>query len=401
LRRHPQQVRAAAILGVSPPAVKILLPMPKGVKEALDHIFADCAADEKCRAAYPNLPADFAALLKQFNKGSVRLTAINPFTRKPQQISLERSSFNEHLRTMLYQPDISRWLPMLIHQGAEGDFELFASIGYQTFRGLDDAIARGMHFSVVCGEDVRFITDEEAAHSAGDSFYGAGRLKAYRRTCEMWPSAKVAADFTSPVKSPVPVLLISGEADPVTPPWAAEEAFKYLSNSRHLIVPRTGHYFNFSCVNRLISEFISRGSIADLDASCLAQIRRPAFVTEETLRVMAGGPLPANRQAAEGTEESWQGVLDTGRAKLRLVLRLGKTSDGKWAAKMDSPDQGRNGLPIDEISLKDQTLYFEMNLIGAAYQGMLNPDKAEIRGEWRQQGRIWPLVFKRVDQAAK
>src|ERR671912_395314 len=102
----------------------------------------------------PKFGADFAALLKRFEKGPVRLTAINPFTGKPQQITLERSAFNEHLRAMLYQPSIPRRLPLLIHQGAQGDFGLFASIGYQTFRGLDDAIARGMHFSVVCWEDV-------------------------------------------------------------------------------------------------------------------------------------------------------------------------------------------------------------------------------------------------------
>jgi hypothetical protein len=104
----------------------------------------------KCRAEYPNLRADFAALLKRFEKGPVRLTAINPFTGKPQQITIERTlsmnisapcSINEYL-ALAAVADSS---------GAQGDFGLFASIGYQTFRGLDDAIARGMHFSWSAG----------------------------------------------------------------------------------------------------------------------------------------------------------------------------------------------------------------------------------------------------------
>ena len=53
LRQYPQRVRTATVAGVAPPDMKLPLPFGKGVQKALEHVFADCAADEKCRAAFP------------------------------------------------------------------------------------------------------------------------------------------------------------------------------------------------------------------------------------------------------------------------------------------------------------------------------------------------------------
>jgi hypothetical protein len=100
-------------------------------------------------------------------------------------------------------------------------------------------------------------------------------------------------------------------------------------------------------------------------------------------------------------EQVWQGVLDVGSAKLRLALRLTQSVDGKLTGKLDSPDQQVTGIPIDTISLQEQTLRFEMNLLAASYEGKLNAAGAEITGEWRQQGRSWPLNFSRAGGGAK
>jgi pimeloyl-ACP methyl ester carboxylesterase len=396
LRQYPQRVRTATILGVAPPDMKLPLPVIKGVQGAVDRVFADCAAEEKCRAAFPDLKGDLEAAIKRLEKEPARFEALNPFTRTPQQVTLTRPVFGELVRTMLYQPEFSRWLPLLLHKAAAGEFELFATVAFQSFRSIEDQIARGMHFSVVCGEDVPFITDQDVAREITGSFYGDYRLRAYRKACEFWPRANVPASFPLPVKSDTPVLLISGEADPVTPPWLAAGAAAQLPNGRHFTIPHTGHFFSFPCVDGLIAEFVSKGSAKDLDASCVAQVRRPPFVTEEMLTALARSQMASNAKPEGANEQTWQGILDVGAAKLRLALRMGKGANGEWVGKLDSPDQGENNLPIDTITWKDQALRFEMNLIGAVYEGRVSADGAEIAGEWRQQGRSWPLNFKRV-----
>jgi pimeloyl-ACP methyl ester carboxylesterase len=403
LRQYPQRVRTATVAGVAPPDMKLPLPFGKGVQNALEHVFADCAADEKCRAAFPAPMADLETAGKRLEKAPASFETANPFTRQRQKITLTREAFGEAIRVLLYVPEFSRWLPLLAHQAAQGEFELFASVAFQCMRALDDLIARGMHFSVVCGEDMQFITAADAERELAGTFYGDYRLNAYRRACDIWPRSDTRASFATPVKSEAPVLLISGEADPVTPPWLAEAAARHLPNSRQIVVPHTGHFYTFPCVDELIAVFVSKGTAKELDASCLAQNRRPAFITEEMLKAFAAAQMNAQHRTeqAAANEEVWQGVLDTGSAKLRVALRLTQSADGKLTGKLDSPDQQALGIPIDTISRQEQTLRFEMNLFAASYEGKLNAAGTEIAGEWRQQGRSFPLNFSRAGGGAK
>jgi len=67
-----------------------------------------------------------------------------------------------------------------------------------------------------------------------------------------------------------PVLLLSGQYDPVTPPRYAEQVAKTLSNSRHLVAKGQGHTpMNVGCMPRLLKEFVETLQPKALDASCL------------------------------------------------------------------------------------------------------------------------------------
>lgn len=97
-------------------------------------------------------------------------------------------------------------------------------------------------------------------------------------------------------------------------------------------------------------------------------------------------------------EGSWEGTLDVGAAKLRLVLHI-TSKDGELSAKLDSPDQGATGLTIDTIRVAGDTVSCEMTSLGAAYQGKFNKDGSQIDGEFSQQGQKFPLTFKRMGQS--
>lgn len=98
-------------------------------------------------------------------------------------------------------------------------------------------------------------------------------------------------------------------------------------------------------------------------------------------------------------EGSWEGILDAGPAKLRLVLHVVK-KDGVLSATLDSPDQGATDLPVDSISLSDASVRFEMKSLFAVYEGKLTKDDSQIDGVWKQAGQTFTLVFKRSGQAA-
>jgi catechol 2,3-dioxygenase-like lactoylglutathione lyase family enzyme len=93
--------------------------------------------------------------------------------------------------------------------------------------------------------------------------------------------------------------------------------------------------------------------------------------------------------------EIYEGVLDLGAAKLRLVLKLAPSEDG-LVGRLDSPDQGAMNLPIDSVTREGSSLRFEMKSIGAAYEGRLASDGSAISGRWSQRGRDSALEFRRV-----
>lgn len=276
LRQHPEHVRTVTVSGVAPPDAKIPLSFAKGVQHAMDRLLADCAADKACNAAFPKLQEEFVAVLKKFDNGPVDLTAKNVFTGEGQKISLTRDGFVEQLRLMLYVPNAMSALPFFIHLAAQGDFGPLANTGAQIAVQIIGQVSQGMQLSIICGEDAPFITEEEIKRASAGSFYGDSRVRRVLAACKEWPQAQVPKSFLDPIKGNVPVLLISGEVDPVTPPWLAEAAARHLPNSRQLIV-RNGTHTSYDCTENLVADFIDKGSAAGLDTSCVDQIKRPPF----------------------------------------------------------------------------------------------------------------------------
>ncbi|HEX8162612.1 MAG TPA: alpha/beta fold hydrolase [Pyrinomonadaceae bacterium] len=276
LRLYPQRVRAAAVSGVAPVDYKMALPFAKGVEHALDRLFADCAADAKCGAAFPNLRKEFAEVVARLAKAPATFEATNPLTGQKQTITMTREGFMEHVRAALYLPEVMNYLPLLVHDMAGGDFTRFASISYQVFRQLDGQIARGMHLSVVCSESIPFITEEEIRRETAGTFYGEARLRAYQRACGLWQRGDVPAAFRDAKKLDVPVLMISGDFDPVTPPFVGAAALAQYAQGKQVLV-RNGTHSSYECTERLMAEFFDRGTWQGLDTSCVDQVQRLPF----------------------------------------------------------------------------------------------------------------------------
>lgn len=393
MRQFPANVRSAVLMGVAPPDFKLPLKVPRAVQHALDLLFEDCASDARCKAAFPELKADFQKVAAQLDKGNVTFNTSNPFNGRVESVTMSRAGFNEHIRSMLYSPQTARWMPLAIHLAAEGEFSLFGTVAYQTFKQREDAIARGMHFSVVCAEDVPFITEKEVAAAGQGTSYGLQRIRAYQDACKIWPATPANKRVLDPVKSNIPTLVVSGELDPVTPPFYAEEILPGLSNSRHVVIRNTGHAFSYACVDKMVDAFVQSGSSKNIDVSCLAEIKRPEWLTPEDLDKMLASQRAAMapKPPAGATTEQWDGVLDVGSARLKLVLNLSKKSDGTYFASLDSPDQGATGLKIDTVVVSGENIRFEMKQLFAGYEGKLKDGK--MTGTWSQGGNSWPLSF--------
>jgi pimeloyl-ACP methyl ester carboxylesterase len=96
---------------------------------------------------------------------------------------------------------------------------------------------------------------------------------------------------------------------------------------------------------------------------------------------------------ASSVDGLWQGTLNAGPLKLRVVLHLNGAT-----GKFDSVDQGALGLPIETVSLKDRAVTMSMSKLNATFAGTLSADGNEIDGTFTQ-GVALPLVLRRIDTA--
>ncbi|MFN2513741.1 MAG: alpha/beta hydrolase family protein [Pyrinomonadaceae bacterium] len=108
-------------------------------------------------------------------------------------------------------------------------------------------------------------------------------------------------------------------------------------------------------------------------------------------------PGPAIQK--QGLQGIWQGTLETGGTKLRVIFKVTKSPNHTFAATLDVPDQGATGVPIDAVTVKDATVRFEFKSLSAVYEGMINKEGTAITGNWSQGGMTVPLTLNRSDKA--
>jgi pimeloyl-ACP methyl ester carboxylesterase len=278
MRQHPDQVRSAFLIGVTTPGFRLPLPFARAAQNALERMFVDCAADPACRAAFPDLRNEFAAVLARFDRGPIEVKVIDPATGRLRPVTLERESYVERLRALLYSTNGARFIPLVVHQAFLADFGPFQTMA--TRYSLGGAVAsRGMYFSVTCSEMTPFITEEEIAAETRGTFLGDRRVRAHLAACREWPRADVPRSFLDPVKSTIPVVLFSGDADGATPAWFAEAAVRFLPNGIQIKAPHTGHQIDGPCTWDLMQAFVRNPSVRQLDAACVEKAHRPPFAT--------------------------------------------------------------------------------------------------------------------------
>src|SRR5689334_15223653 len=281
LKRYPKHVRTATLQGVSPTNQFMPRDFPQQTERALQGVLSECAADQECNTAFPNVKAEAQAVLAQLIKGPVEVEIPKPNSTERVKVKLSRDLAAEAIRYMLYSPVPASRVPLMIHLAAQGNFAPLARTAIEYRKFLVGTGSNGMYLSVTCAEDLPWIKPGEGERIAENTFLGDYRLRQQREACALWPRATIESDYSQPVRSDVPVLIITGEWDPVTAPSNAEATAKTLKNSLNIVVPHGAHGLGglegLDCIDRITTEFIERGTTKDIDTSCVKNIRRKGF----------------------------------------------------------------------------------------------------------------------------
>jgi pimeloyl-ACP methyl ester carboxylesterase len=287
MRRYPAHVHAVILDGVTYPQQAIGAETPQDGERALNLIVARCMQTPDCAATYPQLPNELSALLQRFGPQKATVTIDDPNSGLPLDIEFNRRILNAALRLLSYSSTQASLLPALIHEAAHGKLRPLAAQSVMNMRQISEQLANGMQYSVICSEDEPFFAGNIDRAAMAKTYQGTDMVDALREICALWPRGPVDADLHAPLHSDIPTLLLSGEADPVTPPLDAERAAEGLTRHRHLILKAEGHgQLSTGCMPILAADFLDNAAPDKLDAGCLERHTPEPFFLSMT------GPSP-------------------------------------------------------------------------------------------------------------
>lgn len=279
MRRHPETVRSAILIGVVPLAYRNPLYHPWGAQHALDLLFKECSEDSVCSDAYPNLEEEFWTVLERLEDGPVHVEIAHPLTNEMIEVRLSLDAFTEAIRSMMYSMRRSRLVPLYIHQAFQGNYRPITEMALGQERGSHLGLSLGLLLCVTCSEDVARIEPDDVGRETKGSYRGDIRVRSQMAVCDIWPKGDLPENYADPVNVDIPVLLFSGTMDPVTPPRWGEEAARHLPNSLHVVVPGA-HGVYGSCTTSIMQEFLTNGSAKGIDTSCVQTMKLPPFRIE-------------------------------------------------------------------------------------------------------------------------
>lgn len=280
-RRYPATTRTVILDGVVPPQMALGPAIATEAQEALDAIFARCREDGPCSEKFPDLSARFDALKLALGNSPVRVTLPHPVSGELETIDFGDQEMATSIRLLSYHPSTVALIPFLVDQAARGNYVPIGSQFLSISSNLSDSLSIGMHNAVACTEDAPFFAGEGISNEdLAATYIGPVLLEAMSIICSIWPAGVLDDDFKVPLSFDKPVLLLSGEADPITPPEYAGRAAVDLSRAFLHTGALQGHgQAPRGCMPDVMANFVDNPQQNPLDNECLRrQFAMPFFL---------------------------------------------------------------------------------------------------------------------------
>ncbi|HTV84924.1 MAG TPA: alpha/beta fold hydrolase [Dyella sp.] len=277
LRHYPDSVRSVVLDSAVPNQVVLGEDFAANLDDALKLDFAACAAVAPCKQRFGDSMQTLYQLRDALRANPHTVSFRDPQTYETVVRPLSEFSLASVVRMFAYQPETAALLPLSINEAAHGDVGPLLGQAKLLNGDLSGDMNNGMSMSVICSEDADLLQPRPQDEH---TILGNHLIDALKAQCDVWPHGARPADFHAPLISDKPILILSGQFDPVTPPRYGQQILPGLANGRQLIFKGQGHsLLARGCMPRLLGKFIDQPDPKHLDASCLDKLGdTPAFI---------------------------------------------------------------------------------------------------------------------------
>jgi pimeloyl-ACP methyl ester carboxylesterase len=243
----PGRVGALVLSSPIDPTDNYLHAAAGGFQRALDLVGEACERDASCAQQVGDLDAAIVEAAGRLDTERPEVT-VQPPGSEETTVTFTAERFVSSLFLLFYLPDGAFLLPALVDQARAGDVTQLAELLVAIEEQLEDAIAVGMHVSMVCtGEGARFDLDRARdglrSQVLHDHWFSRGAVggAATDRACDVWGVDGAVAPEELTLPEQVPALIVTGGFDHVTPPRLGAQVAAGLSTSHLVEVPTMGH----------------------------------------------------------------------------------------------------------------------------------------------------------------
>lgn len=273
---YPQSVRSMVLDSAVPNELMLGNDHARNLEAVLRAHFAACVAEPACRRRFGDPYASLQKLRQQLQQSPRRVHGRHPATFAPADRMLDEAGFASVVRLYAYSPLTAALLPLMIDAALQGHYSPLLGQAQLLVDDVTERLTDGVGLSISCAEDVDGLrTDPADEHT----LLGHSLVRYLQQACTLWPRGSRPADFHQPFRSALPVLVLAGEHDPVTPVRYGEAIVGNLPNGRLLLARGQGHaVMNAGCMSRLIADFVQSLDARRVNARCLDRLGpTPAF----------------------------------------------------------------------------------------------------------------------------
>ncbi len=304
LKRHGAHVAATILDSVTGPWNNPFLDSANNGQAALDKLFALCKADTQCNTAYPDLAGSLQKALAALKAKPQIIDATGGLTGgTAHEVGMTADRLTQALYELLYNSANLALIPAAIQGAAKGNYLLLGSILFSETE-YSNIISQGLYLSIVCAESAAFYTPALIKQYASKNTFAALNPPDQQLAeCKAWHSAKIKKADVVPVISDRPVLILSGDLDPITPVKFGQETHKRLSHSTLVVFPYEAHgvIVNSKCAQDIAVAFLAAPT-GKLDTACTTNDLTPRF----------NGAFPIKTTAFKDATATFRGNVPAG-----------------------------------------------------------------------------------------
>lgn len=243
--------------------------------------------DPVAYAAFPSIKTDFIKAVERLNKTPFQIVVNEQGASFP----FSGNDFSWSIWTAMLKPKTIPFVPLAIQEVANGNDSVLKK-WVMLFSNQDQfgKFSELQSKAILCFEGrPQHASDRKDSLQARYPEFAAFNLDFEDDLCDAWQPASAGPDKFGAVKSKVPVLILSGELDPVCPPMFGELTAKTLSNSIFINVPAASHaaIHEDECTRSVAKAFMSNPG-KNISTACVANRKKITFVISDLVKALEG-----------------------------------------------------------------------------------------------------------------